>query len=357
MKKSIAAYETSLSESQARLKRNKKDHKQAISGLKRDLEKLNASITKANEFERSQTNRQLQLSQHSKQADEALNSLAAEIETVSNIPNEQMEEWKAKKTAWEEQQRQLDTAKEDCQRCKAAALQEKQAVEAEASSTQQKRERLQGRKSKLSEQYERLKSANSHDLDLKGRKEAEQTARLAGRRQMEERTHEQINAVSRTIQESQFHTQQLLQQSEMLANAFHVQQNMGLVTDNEHGFVEGDLPAVGSRGSPTSGLGFRFPAFASPENGGMANGMGSIRQGQGTRPRSSSLLADSTPYADFLDQDPAPPMPTHQAMRLVRGRQQSGSSSNSSQRDPNSPVSALGNRRSPVVKKGSPVWN
>ncbi|KAL8919934.1 MAG: hypothetical protein Q9208_006502 [Pyrenodesmia sp. 3 TL-2023] len=360
LKKSIAAYETSLSESQARLKRNRKDHKQAVSGLKRDLEKLNASITKANEFERSQTNRQLQLSQHSKQADEALNSLAAEIETVSNIPDEQMEEWKAKKTAWEEQQRQLDLAKEDYQRCKAAAFQEKQAVEAEASSTQQKRERLQGRKSKLSEQYERLKAANSHDLDQKGRKEAEQSARLAARRQIESRTHEQINVVSRTIQESQFHTQQLLQQSEMLANAFHVQQNMGVVTDNEHGVLEGEHPGVGSRGSPSSGLGFRFPAFASPETGDIANGMGSIRQGQGqgqgqgTRPRSSSLLAGSTPYADFLDQDPAPPMPTNQAMRIVRGRQQSGSSSNSSQRDPNSPVSALGNRRSPIVKN---VWN
>ncbi|KAL8898280.1 MAG: hypothetical protein Q9207_006789 [Kuettlingeria erythrocarpa] len=363
LKKSIAACEASLGESQARLKRNKKDHKQIASGLKRDLEKLNASITKANEFERSQTNRQLQLSQHSKQADEALNSLAAEIETISNIPEEQMEEWTAKKAAWEEQQKQLGAAKEACRHCKAAAFQEKQAVEAEASSTQQKRDRLQGRKSKLSEQYERLKSANSHDLDEKGRKEAEQSARLAGRRQMEGRIHEQINMVSRTIQETQFHTQQLAQQSEMLANAFHVQQNMGLVTDNEHGFAECDLPGVGSQGSPSSGLGFRFPAFSSPENGSMPNGIGAIRpgpgqgQGQGTRPRSSSLLAGSTPYADFLDQDPAPPMPTNQAMRLFRGRQQSGSSSNSSQREPNSPVSALGNRRSPIVKKGSPVWN
>ncbi|KAI4206170.1 MAG: hypothetical protein LQ346_001231, partial [Caloplaca aetnensis] len=281
LKKSIAAYEASLSESQARLKRNKKDHKQTASGLKRDLEKLNASITKANEFERSQTNRQLQLSQHSKQADEALNSLAAEIETVSNIPKEQMEEWTAKKAAWEEQQKQLEAAKEACQRCKAATFQEKQAVEAEASSTQQKRDRLQGRKSKLSEQYERLRSANSHDLDEKGRKEAEQSARLAGRRQIEERIHEQINMVSRTIQETQFHTQQLAQQSEMLANAFHVQQNMGLVTDNEQGFAECDLSVVGSQGSPSSGLGFRFPTFSSPENGSMPNGIGAIRPGSG----------------------------------------------------------------------------
>lgn len=355
LKKSIAAHETSHGESHARLKRNKKDHKQAASGLKRDIEKLNASIAKANEFERAQTNRQLQLSQHSKQADEALTSLTDEIEVVSTIPDDEMEEWKAKRAAWENQQKQLDAAKEDYQRCKTAAHQEKQIVEVEASSTQQKRERLQGRKAKLTEQHERLQSANSQDLDEKGRKEAEQNARLAGRRQVEERTHEQIALVSRTIQETQYHTQQLLQQSEMFTNAFHVQQNMALANDTDHGLVDGDLPGVASQGSPSSGLGFRFPTFNSPEMGSMQNGMGPLRQD--THPRSSSLLAGSTPYADFLDQDPAPPMPTNQAMRLFRGRQPSGSSGSGSNDDPASPVSALGNRRSPIVKKGSPVWN
>ncbi|KAI4158907.1 MAG: hypothetical protein L6R39_000466 [Caloplaca ligustica] len=356
LKKSIAACEISLSKSQARLKRSKKDHKQATSALKRDIEKLNASIAKANEFERAQTNRQLQLSQHSKQADEALTSLTDEIEEVSNIPDEEMEEWKGQKAAWEEQQKQVNVVREDYRTCKEAAQQEKQAVEAEASSTQQKRERLQSRKAKLIEQYERLQSANSQDVDEKGRKEAEHAARLAGRRQVEERIKEQIAIVSRSIQETQYHTQQLVQQSEILAQPFHVQQNMALTADIDHGLVEGEIPGVAGRGSPSSGLGFRFPALTPPDQGSMKNGLGPLRPD--TRPRSSSLLAGSTPFSDFLDQDPAPPMPTNQAMRLFQGRQQSGSSgsgSNGSQRD--SPVSALGNRRSPVVKKGSPVWN
>ncbi|KAI4136874.1 MAG: hypothetical protein LQ341_005392 [Variospora aurantia] len=357
LKKSIAAYEISLNESQAQLKRNKKDHKQATSALRRDIEKLNASIAKQTDLEKSQTNRQLQLSQHSKQADEVLASLTDEIEEVSNIPDEEMEEWKAKKSAWEEEQKRLDAAKEDYQSCKAAAHQEKQAVVAEASSTQQKHDRLQGRKAKLSEQYERLQSANSQDLDEKGRKEAEHAARLAGRRQIEERSNEQIAMVSRAIQDTQYHTQQILQQTEALAKAFHVQHNMALVTDVDHGLVEGDAAGVAAQGLPSSGQGFRFPQFASPDTVGMQNGLGALRQD--TRPRSSSLLAGSTPYADFFDQDPAPPMPTSQAMRFFRGRQPSGSSgsgSNGSQLDA-SPVSVLGSRKSPVGKKGSPVWN
>ncbi|KAL8721077.1 MAG: hypothetical protein Q9225_002149 [Loekoesia sp. 1 TL-2023] len=358
LKKSIAAYETSLSESQARLKRNRKEHKTAASALKREIEKLNASIAKQSETEKAQTNRQLQLSQNTKQADEALTSISNEIELVSQIPNDEMDEWKIKRADWEKHQKQLDAAREDYHRCKTAAQHEKQAVEAESSSTQQKRERLQGRKAKLSEQHDRLQSANSQDLDEKGRKEAEHAARLASQRQFEERTNEQLAAMGRSIQETQYHTQQLLQQAEIFANAFQMQQNMGLTNDHDAGLLESNVPGVAAQGSPSSGLGFRFPAFTSPDNGSISNGIGSFRQD--TRPRSSSLLAGSMPYSDFLDQDPAPPMPSNQAMRLIRGRQQSGSSgsgSSSSQRDPASPVSALGNRKSPIVKKGSPVWN
>lgn len=358
LKKSIAAYEISLSESQARLKRNKKEHKTAASALKKDIEKLNAQITKWNEAEKNMSSRHLQLSQSIKQAEELITSLSSKTEIVSQIPGPEMENWKAKKEAWEECQKELDTAREDYHLCKTAAHQEKQAIEAETSSTQQKRERLQVRKARLSEQYDRLQSASDQDLDEKERKEAEQSARLASQRQVEEKASEQVAAVSRTIQETHHNTQQLLQQAEVLANAYQMQQNMGLANDHDVGLVESNIPTAVGQGSSSSGLGFRFPAFASAENGSIHNGIGSFRQD--TRTRSSSLLAGSTPYSDFLDQDPAPPMPSNQAMRLIRGRQQSGSSgsgSNGSQRDPASPVSAIGNRKSPIVKKGSPVWN
>ncbi|KAL8736614.1 MAG: hypothetical protein Q9181_002312 [Wetmoreana brouardii] len=358
LKKSIAAYETSLGEAQARQKRNKKEHKVATTLLKREIEKLTASIAKQTETEKSQSSRQLQLSQHCKQADEALVSINEEIEALGNVPDEEMEQWKAKKETWDEHRKKLDNVKEDHLRCKTAAHQETQAIEAEASSTQQKRERLQARRNKLSEQHSRLESANSHDLDDKGRKEAEHTDRLARRRQAEERSNEQMATMSRTIQETQYHTQQLLQQAEMLTHAFHMQQNMGLTAESDAVVGEGDVLAPNAAGSSSSGFGSRFLGFNSPDSISVPNGIGSFRHD--TRSRSSSLLAGSTPYADFLDQDPAPPMPSSQAMRMLRGRQQSGSSgsgSNGSHRDPGSPVSALGSRQSPIVKKGSPVWN
>ncbi|KAL8733853.1 MAG: hypothetical protein Q9166_001841 [cf. Caloplaca sp. 2 TL-2023] len=359
LKKSIAAYEASVNESQARQKRNKKEHKLAASSLKKEIDKVTASIAKQTETEKSLSSRILQLTQHCKQADEALLSISSEIESLGNIPEEEMQRWEAKKAAWDEIRKQLDSSNQKHLRCKTTAQQERQAVEAEASSTQQKRERLQARKTKLSDQHDRLQSANSQDLNEKERKEAEYAIRLAERRQFEERSNEQMTTMSRTIQATQHHTQQLLQQANMLADGFQMQQSMTLGNDNDPTLVEGDLLGTAAQGPSSSGFRLRRPAFRSPDNVGMHNGLGSYRQD--ARPCSTSLLAGSTLYADFLDQDPAPPpMPSSQAMRLFRERQQSGSSgsgSNGSQRDPASPVSALGNRQSPIVKKGSPQWN
>ncbi|KAI4104217.1 MAG: hypothetical protein L6R37_003386 [Teloschistes peruensis] len=358
LKKSIAAYQASLSESQARQKRNKKEHKATAQLAKKEIEKLNATIARQNEAEKSHSSRQLQLSQHCKQAEEALTSITEEIDSLGNVPEEETEHWKAKKVVWDEQREELDAAKEDHVRCKAAAHQESQAVEAEASTTQQKRERLQARKVKLNEQYARLESANSQELDDMGRKEAEYAARLAQQRQDEERSNEQMALLNRRIQEKHFQTQQCLQQAEMLAAAYYAQQSVELAVESDGAFGEQDPNGAIAQGLAPSNFGGRLPVFPPPENVGIPNALGSF--GQGTRPRSSSLLAGSTPYADFLDQDPAPPMPPAQAMRLFRGRQQSGSSgsgSNGSHRDPSSPVSAIGSRQSPVVKKGSPVWN
>ncbi|KAL9639163.1 MAG: hypothetical protein Q9204_001232 [Flavoplaca sp. TL-2023a] len=361
LKKSIAAYETSLNESQARQKRNKKDHKLATAALKKDIDKNNVSIAKQNESEKGFTSRILQLSQHCKQADEALLSISDEIESLGSIPEEEMQQWEAKKAAWETTRKQLETTKEEHLRYKGAVQQERQAVDAEASSTQQKRERLLARRTKLNDQHERMQSANSQDLDVKERKEAEHAAVLAERRQAEERWSEQMTTFSRTIQETQFHTQQLLHQADMLANSIQTPSSLVFTAENDGAVGEDHvgLGAVG-QGPLSSGFGVRLPAFKPADSVGLHNGLGSFRQDN--RPHSTSLVSGSIPHADFLDQDPAPPMPSSQAMKLIRGRQQSGSSgsgsgSNGSQRDPTSPVSALGYRKSPIVKKGSPIWN
>lgn len=271
---------------------------------------------------------------------------------MGSIPEEDLEQWRAMKLLWEEGKEMQQSAREDFFRCKDAAQQEKLAVQAEASTTVQKRERLQARRTKLNDQHDRLLTATTEGLNEKGRREAEQAAKATERHLMEEKGSEQIASISKAIEDIQYQTQQVSQQAEMLSSAYQPHQpqhSFSTGVDFDNMLPEGKLPGTGNQLSATPRV--RFPGLGPRDSFGLQSNPTLYRNEN--RPRSTSLLAGSVQGTDFLDQDPAPPMPSSQAMRVIRGRQQSGSSgsgSGGSQRDPTSPVTVIGTRM-------SPVWN
>ena len=353
LKKSITALEVSLSDSQARQKRAKKDNKATSAALKKEVDILHAKISKIAGEDKAHLNRHLQWNQHFRQADEAVASISSEIDAMGCIPETDSNQWRAKKASWEQGRDQQSRSREELFRCKESAYQEKLSIQAEATATQQKRERLQTRGTKLNDQRERLQSATVQGLDERERKESEQAAKALERQQAEERTNEQIAACYRSLQEVQYQSQQSWYQARIVENAFHQQQMMGISSDAEPVAPEGDLPGTIRGNSGTSS--FRFPPMGSPD----LTRHASLRHE--ARPRSTSMVSGNSHYTDFSDQDPAPPMPVR-AVPTV-DRQQSGSSGSSdhgsggSQRDPTSPALPPGVRISPLGKKGSPGWN
>ena len=241
--------------------------------------------------------------------------------------------------------------------CKESALQERSSVHTEATSTQQKKERLLARKSKLNDQHDRLESATSQGLDERQRKNSEQAAKDEERLHVENRYFEQMGYWQRTIQDSRYLTQQALHQAQTVERAFHEQQVMSGLEGERPITPEGDLP--GTVPHHPSGPASRFPAFGSPDPpNGIRSHSGSFRNSD-NRPRSISMLSGNSVSADFEDQDPAPPMPAR-AVEVIRekGRKYSGGSgsgSSGSQRDPASPVVGGAALMSPG--KRSPVWN
>lgn len=363
MKNSIAALESSLNESQLRLKRSKKDSKAAVMTIKKEIDILHAKISKIGSDDKAHFNRHLQWNQHTRQADEATNLLSAEIEALGCVPENDSQQWKEKKAQWDESKDQQVTVREDLFRCKESANREKSAVDAEAAVTQLKRERFYIRDAKLNDQLDRLESATIQGLDEKGRREAEQVARATDRLQMEERSREQVASLLRSIQDTHNLSQQVWQQSHLVESAFKQQHRRGSPDHAGRVTPEGDLPVLNPH-PPTSNMpGFRYPLFATPDHHtSLHSTLPSLRHE--TRPRSVSILSGNSAYTDFSDQDPAPPMPSSRAMENIRGRQPSGSSGSgsgsvSSQRDQVSPVmgKGMGPRRSPVEKMSSPVWN
>ena len=356
LKKSIAASEASLTEAQARQKKSKKENKAASTALKKDIDVLNAKIAKLSGEDKAHQNRHLQWNQNTKQADEAVNSVTVEIESLGPVPEEDLKQSQESKAAWDKARERQSSVREKLFRTKEAAHQERSAVRTEVMTVQQKRERLLGRKTKLNEQHERLLSTTNQGLDAKQRKDSAQAAKDLERLHLERNLKENMATYQQILVESRFVTQQMWQQAQLVESAFHEQQVMGNTQEERPITPEGELPGTVPHQTPAPG--FRFPTFGSPDqSNGLRSHSSSLRHSD-HRPRSASLLSGGSVYADIEDEDPAPPMPAR-AVEVIRerGRKQSaGSGSSGSQRDPASPLVGNPVPISPVGKR-SPVWN
>lgn len=358
LKNSIAAFEGSFSESQARQKRSRKEVKTASTTLKRELDVLISKMAKVGVEEKQHHNRHWQWNQNTKQADDAVNAICGEVESLGCLPEDDLNLSKKTKAAWDEARDHQSLARGNLSSSKDAAYRVKSSVQNEAITAEQKRERLLARTTKLNDQYERLQSSTTQGLDEKQRKNSEHATRELERMQFEQRCHEQMTIYQRAIHDSGYQTSQIRQQTQAVEQAFTEKQ----MTDNSQSerplTPEGDLPGTIPHTAATPA--FRYAPFGSPDQpNGLRSHSGSLRHSD-HRPRSTSMLSGNSVYADFDDEDPAPPMPAR-AVEVIRerGRKQSGGSgsgSSGSQRDPASPVAGGIVQISPVGKR-SPVWN
>lgn len=355
LKNSIAAFEASLSEAQTRQKRGKKDSKATLATLKKDIDVFNAKITKLGGEDKAHLNRHLQWNQHTKQADDAVLFISGEIESLGCLPEEELNLSKEKKASWDEARTEQTTVRESMFRCKDSAHQERSSINAEATTTQQKKERLLARKSKLNDQHDKLQSVTNQGADEKERKNSGQAARDLERLHYQQRVYEQMMTSQRTIGETRSFTEQTWQHAQIVENAFKEQQ-MAITSDEQRPLTpEGDIPGTVPF-SPAS----RVPAFGTSDTtNGLGSHSGSLRHVD-NRPRSTSMLSGSSVYADFEDQDPAPPMPAR-AVEVIRqrGRKQSGGSGSGSGSSGSHPASPVVGSAVPImnpVGKRSPVW-
>ena len=317
--------------------------------------------------EKNLQTRQLQQSQHMRQADDAITSISDELDVIASIPEDDSNEWKQKKSAWEDQKSEYSSIRDHLSELKEANHRETLTVEAEALSVQQKRERLQHRIAKLSAQHERLLSSTAQGVNGKERHHAEKVAKNSERQHIEASYKEQVNHLARTIQELQYRSRQAWQQSQVLEAAYEQQQLVASQASINHSrpiTPEGDLP--GTLPTSTSSTAFRFPTFGSPAvdvsypaslanaNGNMSSLTSPRLQQDNYRGRSTSVLSGNSIYTDFSDQDPAPPMPTKRMIDEMRKHSgSSGSAGGSSPMSPKPPVLGTGSgwrgRGSPAI--------
>lgn len=185
----------------------------------------------------------MQLERNIKQTEEATAALDGQLDSLENIPEEEYEEWKEQKAKYEHELELLKQAKEDLATARSTVARDVSALESELNSTIQRRERLQGRRTRVNEQYERIVSANAQGLNERERRAAEQFAREQDQAKLEANFNEQFTSITQSVQEYQLRTNQLWQQSATIEQTIQQQQQQMLM-DSAPLTPEGNLPGT-----------------------------------------------------------------------------------------------------------------
>ncbi|OQD74674.1 hypothetical protein PENDEC_c010G02666 [Penicillium decumbens] len=242
LKNSIINAESKLNEKRARLKKTKNDHRLLISKIRKELDNFTHRLQSGTD-ENRQKQRSLQLERNIQQTEEATAVLKVQLDNMEKVPEEEIEQWSAHKADFDRELERFNAAKEDLAEARLAAAQRIAALEQELNTVVQKRERLQGRRTRVNEQYERIISANAQGLNERERRAAEQFAREQDHAKLEANFHEQFASISQSVQDFQLRTSELWQQASAIEQSIQQQQQQMLL---ESGPLtpEGNLPGT-----------------------------------------------------------------------------------------------------------------
>ncbi|KAL4881595.1 hypothetical protein BJY04DRAFT_188407 [Aspergillus karnatakaensis] len=241
LKNSIINAEAKLNEKRSRLRKVKNDHKLAVSKIRKELDNYNNRLQSGTD-ENRQKQRSLQLERNIQQTQEATAVLDNQIDTFGNVPDEEYQEWTEQKARYEQELELLKSAKAEITAARTANARDLSTLESELSSTAQRRERLQSRRTRVNEQYERIISANAQGLNERERRAAEQFAREQDQAKLEIGFNEQFASITQSVQDYQARTNQLWQQCTAVEQA--IQQQQMFMAEPAPLTPEGELPGT-----------------------------------------------------------------------------------------------------------------
>ena len=301
LKNSIANAEAKLNEKRARIRKTKNDHKVSISKIRKELDNYNHRLRSGTD-ENRQRQRSLQLERNIKQTTEMTAELERQLSNLESIPDHELEEWAAEKTSFENDLERLNTVKEELLSTKAGVAREIASLESDFNSTTQRRERLQGRRTRLHEQYERIVSANAQGLNERERRAAEQFARDQDHAKVEANFNDQFASIGNAIQEYQLRASQLIQRASAIDNALQhqQQQQQQMLMDPGPLTPEGNLPGTNPLPPETTGMPLTTMTTT-------ATGSRSLLGLNYPQIKSSPLQASATPVGMATSPHPASP--------------------------------------------------
>ncbi|KAI9742833.1 MAG: hypothetical protein M1818_003562 [Claussenomyces sp. TS43310] len=348
LRTSIATAELKLQEERNRQKRERKDQKNKLNAARKELDKLSSNIASAGGSDDRLRQKVQQSNLHAKQADDATILLTEQLESLDNLPGDESREHRSQKSAWQSQKEVNRASRNEFQTAKQAAEREVQALTAEVTTFQQKKERMQGRIAKLNGEYERITDANARGLDEAQRRASERDARELDRTRIETYYTDRMDLLEPQIQNMQLALSEIwsstaaLQHADYLATQAQIQQSPSATVAgvNPYDIPEGTVHHSAQAWAPS-----RFV----PSHGhfGMAFHHQHSHHGHRARGRSSSMLSNVSGFTQSSGDEP--PLPTDFQDVMERERQSGSSSASASASVSASGTSgSIGDPKSPV---------
>ena len=362
LKTSIASAEVKLAEERNRSKRERKDQRAKLNSIRKEIERLASNIASSGGNDDRQRQKVQQSNLHMKQAEDAMVSLASQIEALSSLPTDaDTTELKAAKAQYQSQRDIHNQARKEFTAAKQAAENEVQTLASDVTNLESKRERIQFRIAKLTSEHERITDANARGLDEAQRKVTEQQAREVERQNLETHYTSRLFAITTEFQQKTYELSQLqahvaqlqaMEQAEMV----YTQSPTASVPNLGYGDIPEGATASNYPWNPAPNtVGLYAPGYAMMTSG--------SNQGIRTRGRSSSMLSNVSGFTQSSNEGdlPVPQMQSSFSKfalpNMYRDRQgSSGSASVSGSGGSRSGNGSVGDPKSPIVGNGKVKW-
>jgi hypothetical protein len=187
LKQSIQQAESKLSDAKNKFKKSKKDQRTAHADVKREINLLKSKVD-GSTMDDKQVRRQVQITQHKNQAEEATTDLKAQIEALGEIPAAEVAAAESKRRAWKSAFDARNAANQDLEAAKSEADRVARDIKSDISAAVSKREKLALRHQQRTEELEQAIAKQKADQSARYRHETERT----NRRQENERTESQL---------------------------------------------------------------------------------------------------------------------------------------------------------------------
>jgi hypothetical protein len=351
LRNSIQAAEQQLEAHRNRLKRNKRDHKNTLASLQKEVDSLNSRLSSNGGNDERLRQKARQLEQSSQQAKAKEIEMLTQIEQFGEVPADEMKDASRQRAAWKQEKDRLSEARKTFELAKASADRDISQAKSEVSSLRLKHQKFEQRQVKYKEQHARLVSETNQSQEAQSRRFHERDVVLRSRSDDERRWIEQTAVIEHETQSIWARAAKADAESKQLEDLFNRNMQQQSVPTTPEGPLPGtrNLNHYNGNGFTQLQQGFQFP----PPGFIDSNNLPSLyREGRG---RSSSMLSGVSGFTDELDDYPITHHTVYPLTNGVIGRDRRKSSNGSGSLSSGSGQSSTQDPMSPPPKNLSPV--